>query len=211
MAILLLWTGSSLLFDFPDRCKRLAFHYAVRSVEVTKMLLYFYAHNAVEHQDYFKVLNLAESSDTALMRVKNETVESVFEEIEKRKYQQRHPDAVWNEQEYPRPWRRGVFNQPDEFGNTPLHYAALARSTAVVKLYLNMPGLDLSATNVDGETALDYALEHRDCAMGILEKAPKLSELSPIWKERQGAGFNVNKLERQASIKFISQLRESCS
>ncbi|KAM5350192.1 hypothetical protein ACJ41O_006697 [Fusarium nematophilum] len=208
MATLLLWTGPSLLFDFPDRCKRLAFHYAVRSVEVTKMLLHYYAHNTVEHQDYFEVLNLAESSNSSLARAKSRIVERVFEELGKRKYQLRHPDAVWNEQEYPRPWRRGAFNQQDEFGNTPLHYAALAGSTAVARLYLNMPGLDLSATNVDGETALDYASEHRGCVMAILAKAPGLSASSPR-QESQGAGSKTNKPGRQASIEFISQLGKS--
>ncbi|KAH6953905.1 ankyrin repeat-containing domain protein [Ilyonectria sp. MPI-CAGE-AT-0026] len=209
MAMLLLWTGPSLLFDSPDRCKRLAFHYAVRSVEVTKMLLCYYARNSVEHQAYFDVLNLPESINRPLMKLKNDMVESAWEGLQERKYRSRHPDAAWNEQEYPRPWWRGAFNQPDEFGNTPLHYAALAGSAAVVKLYLNMPELDLSNTNVDGDTVLDYALEHRDCLIAILEKAPELSASNQNRQAPQGVGVSANKSGRQASIEFIDQLDKS--
>jgi len=101
MATLLLWTGPSLLFDSEDKCKRLAFHYAARSVEVTRMLLYFYKHNSVEYEDYFDVLVFDEPSDGTHVRIKNKMIERVSKELESRKYRRSRPDAVWDKDGYP--------------------------------------------------------------------------------------------------------------
>ncbi|TAQ86435.1 hypothetical protein B7494_g5241 [Chlorociboria aeruginascens] len=168
VAALLLLTEPSLLYYFPDQCKRLPFHYAIRSLEVTKLLLRYYKYSSVQHQDYFAVLNPDESSQGSLARVKNDMIENIGERLVKRKYIRSHLNATWGEDEHPKLWRVEALNSRDDFGNTSLHYASLTSCLDVVKLNLDIPNVDLFVQNNDSETALDFAMGNRFCATPLL-------------------------------------------
>lgn len=42
-----------------------------------------------------------------------------------------------------------------------------------------MPDVDIATVNNDGESALDFAIDHPDCLSAISEKAPSLHPKSP--------------------------------
>ncbi|KLU81171.1 hypothetical protein MAPG_00266 [Magnaporthiopsis poae ATCC 64411] len=209
MAILLLWTGPSLLYDFPDRCQRLAFHYAVRSVDVTQMLIRYYQHNAVIHDEYFDVVQCGEEEVSSRIHIVGKMLERVGEEMAKQRHTAAYPDAVWDEHEHPMPWRVGVYNSRDQFGNTPLHYAVVAGCVGVVRLYMDVLGADASVTNNDGETALDFSMAHghRECAAVILEKAPEMAR--GIALDKGFATSNDVLPCRKAAVEFVKELEKT--
>ncbi len=48
-------------------------------------------------------------------------------------------------------------NLKDNLGNTPLHYAVLSSEVDVLKVLLDVKGVDLQQQNVDGQTPLEFA------------------------------------------------------
>ncbi|XP_077220305.1 protein ACCELERATED CELL DEATH 6-like [Tasmannia lanceolata] len=60
-----------------------------------------------------------------------------------------------------RPEHKKLINEPDHEGNTPLHLATQHRFYNIVKLLLAADGVDLTATNKDGLTALDISESDR--------------------------------------------------
>ena len=217
MATLLLWTGPSLLYDFADKCDRLAFHYAARSVEVTRMLLEYHQLGTVNHSQYFDVVEFSEASFAgSISRITGESIEQIGEKLAMRRHLASHPDLIWDHDEFPKPWRVGVCNKPDSFGNTPLHYAALAGCVAVVELYLSTPGVQASATNNDGETALDYGYARGDsaCIRAILAKEPGLVRRQKSLHDRHGSPLSPPEDDqalaiRKAAEAFVDRLGKS--
>ena len=95
-------------------------------------------------------------------------------------------------------------NKPDQFGNTPLHYAALAGFIDVVGLYLMIPGVDVSTANQDGETVLDYAVGNSECVRVIMAKTLGLPR-DRTFDGRGHAATNQTAC-RQAATAFINRL-----
>jgi hypothetical protein len=114
------------------------------------------------------------------------------------RYQKNHHNELIDETTHPRPWRRGLCNARDKYGNTPLHYAALAGNTDVMKQYLEMPDVDPTVCNINGETPFDFSLENRDCGLAI---ASKLRELGVMFED-DGSSVNKPKSEsrREAEV-----------
>ncbi|KAL8303271.1 hypothetical protein RB600_006944 [Gaeumannomyces tritici] len=223
-ATLLLWTGSALLYDFPDLRGRLPFHYAARSVEVTRLLLGYHLQGTVAHGGYFDVVEFGEDAfATSLSRVMGQAVEAIGARRAERRYRAEHPDATALDDgpgTFPKPWRAGMVHSPDHLGNTPLHYAALAGCEGVVRLYLAMvPGVvdDVLRANEDGETALDYAYAAGGdgCVRAILEKVPGLWRGRGRGGDRGGGTASDAKEEKQmtacreAARDFVERLGKS--
>eukprot|EP01130_Rhizamoeba_saxonica_P001452 TRINITY_DN1130_c0_g1_i2.p1 TRINITY_DN1130_c0_g1~~TRINITY_DN1130_c0_g1_i2.p1 ORF type:complete len:143 (-),score=31.94 TRINITY_DN1130_c0_g1_i2:32-460(-) len=49
------------------------------------------------------------------------------------------------------------FNQQDDFGNTPLHYACAGGHPGAVEILLGAPNVDINITNFQGDTPLHRA------------------------------------------------------
>jgi ankyrin repeat protein len=87
----------------------------------------------------------------------------------------------------PEPWGQGLFNAPDQFGNTRLHYAALPGKADVVELYVSMPDIDIV---IRREMALDFVSDGR-CYMAISARCRglrqrKTAQQAPTIETRSG-------------------------
>ena len=205
MAMLLLQAGAILLYDFPDHQERLPFHHAVNSPEVTRVLLHYHSTHEVLTDRYWQVIK---PHSNTLAAIKDEMICYAFEKVQKSRYEKKYPNELIEETTYPRPWRRGFCNARDKYGNTPLHYAALVGNTDVVKQYLEMPDVDPTSCNSDGETPFDFSLENRDIGLAI---AANIRELGVAFED-DGSATNKPKSEsrRQAEV-FVAALREEYS
>jgi ankyrin repeat protein len=203
MATLLLQTGQGLLYDSPDFNERLPFHYAANSPEVTHMLLNYHLHNGIEAQMYFDV---KEPDINTIRQLTNEITEGLMRKLHNHRYARDNPTELVDEDIRPLPWLRGKCSSKDTFGNTSLHYASLAGNVDVVKQYLHVPNIDLSVINNDGETALNFASAHRECAIAIYKKMSELGDDIPEDERFAEAQPNPSRVEAE---QFVAALKES--
>lgn len=126
--------------------------------------------------------------------------------MHKRRYQWEHPDEFINDNNHPLPWRRGLCNAKDKFGNTPLHYAAIVGNADVAKQLLELLDVDPRVCSNNGGSPLRFALEHRDCALAIAAKLSKLGVKAqddgnypegPLSKSRTAAEMFVRALKEE--------------
>jgi hypothetical protein len=131
------------------------------------MLLHYHSRNELDPQKYFQV---KKQNENLTRKVKNQLIKEVMHIIRQRDYADAHPTETVDENIHPLPWWRGTLNARDNFGNTPLHYAAVAGNIEVVELYLELEDVDPSIANNCGEMPLHFAVEQRECALKILRK-----------------------------------------
>jgi ankyrin repeat protein len=199
VAALLLWTRTSPLYSQLDMCDRLAFHYAVHSAPVTEMLLRYHGYGTVERDHYFHTFDPETSLQRYETRKRPRTPphgEEVFAPS-KRRCSGIDSDRC-QLQDSPRP--RVSVNDCDKFGNTPLHYAALVGNLDAVNSYLQIPEIDTSIVNNDGESALDFAVDHLDCVIAIAEKAPGFRRT-----RRAGAQINLDHQRVERKQRLLSK------
>lgn len=55
-----------------------------------------------------------------------------------------------------RPEYKILINEPDSYGNTPMHLATLTNNYEIVEHLLQCEGVDLAVTNREGYTAMDH-------------------------------------------------------
>ncbi len=204
MAMLLLQAGSDQMYDLPDKCERLPFHYAVLSAETIRLLLLYHSTGEVPSNRYWSVEKQRERS---LASLGHEFSNKIWHQISRDRYQKAHPNDIVDDASYPLPWRRARCNAQDKYGNTPLHYAALAGSLEVVKQYLAIPGVDPAVRNNDGETSFDFSLENRDCAIAL---RGRLLELGIQVSDRCSTPIDSKPKSRRAANRFVKALGKSC-
>lgn len=171
MAMLLLQAGSHLMYEYPDKCERLPFHYAVRSAEVVCLLLQCHSTGEIPSERYWSV---EKQRDKSLQALEHEFSSMIWHKILRNRYEKAHPNEVIDDASHPLPWMKGRCNAQDKYGNTPLHYAALAGNAEVVKQYVAVPDVDPNVRNNDGETPFDFSLENRDCALALRARLQEL-------------------------------------
>ncbi|KAI2630746.1 ankyrin repeat-containing domain protein [Hypoxylon sp. NC1633] len=208
LSMLLLYSSNVLVYDYQDALGRLPFHHAANSAEATRVLLRYHLHREVDREKYYQVHDTPRTTVGSLVA---EISGEVWDGILRRRYEEAHPDEVIcvDGAMAPPPWRKDAINSRDKFGNTPLHYAALAGNLEVVTQYLELADIDLSATNNDGDSALDYAVaSNRDCALAI---AKRLAEAASGVPEDIGNPLPEERLpsqDREAAGRFIDGLRD---
>ena len=204
MAMLLLQAGAHQVYDLSDKCERLPFHYAVLSPETVRLLLHYHSTGEISSDRYWGVEEQREESLAALGHA---TVDKIWHEISRDRYQKAHPNEIIDDVSYPLPWMRGRCNAQDKYGNTPLHYAALAGNVEVVNQYVAMPDVDPAVRNNDGETPFDFSLENRDCALVLRDR---LLELGLGVSDTSGnTPMKSKSKSRRAADKFVEALGES--
>ena len=171
LAMLLLQAGSRLMYEYSDKSERLPFHYAVRSAEVVRLLLQYHSTGQISSNRYWSVKKQTENS---LQAREHEFSNKIWHKILRSRYERAHPDEVVDDASHPLPWMKGRCNAQDKYGNTPLHYAALAGNVEVVKQYVALPDVDPTVRNNDGETPFDFSLENRDCALALRGRLQEL-------------------------------------
>ncbi|KAI1406727.1 ankyrin repeat-containing domain protein [Hypoxylon fuscum] len=205
ISMLLLHAGSSLIYDFPDIYGRLPFHYAANSGEVTRVLLRYHLQRDVDLDHYYQTLSPPRPTIDSLV---NDFTEEIWERILRERYQKEHPDEVISEEDAtaPPPWRRDAVNARDKLGNTPLHYAALAGNLDVMRQYFQMPDIDLSAVNNDGESVFDYAAtSNRECALAL---ANRLAETESKVPDGLALEQHLPGQLRKAAQRFVDGLQD---
>jgi hypothetical protein len=201
-AWLMLATGPQLVYGSLDDVDRRPHHYAANSAPVTRLLLAYDQSGNVEHEDYFGVL----FPEPALC-ADAQAQEEVYKE-DCRRY--RAELGLESTMKTNVPWWRGHMLDADKFGNTPIHYAALSGNVDVVCAYLDFPGIDIHASNSDGETALDYAAGHRACETAILEKFPDLvAARHGEWQRPRVEEQAETTACRREAEAFVERLRRS--
>ncbi|KAM3068596.1 hypothetical protein ACMFMG_011125 [Clarireedia jacksonii] len=206
-AIVLLHTGPGLLYDYPDFKERLPWHYAANSSELIHMLLHYHSCNELDPKKYFQVEELNENK---IQQMRYDLIEKCTYIWHQRKYTDAHPGEVVDESAHPLPWRRGACNASDKFGNTPLHYAALAGNVKVVEMYLELEDVDPSVANDCGETALHFAVAQRECAIRILRRLEELGKDVPNEVELERVRTRRSKGWVEGE-KFVAALRDKYS
>ena len=143
--------------------------------------------------------------EKSLEIVKYELSNEISHKILRNRYEEAHPNEVVDDASYPLPWRKGSCNTQDKYGNTPLHYAALAGNVEVVKQYVALPDVDPNVRNNDGETPFDFSLENRDCALVL---RGRLQELG-IEASDSGSSMPMvlRSKSRRAADKFVEALK----
>ena len=203
MATLLLQAGSYQVYDFPDKCKRLPFHYAVLSAETVRLLLHYHSTGEINTDRYRSVEEQRKESLAILVhRITNKT----GHDLSRNRYQKSHPNETIDEESFPLPWRRGLCNAQDSYGNTPLHYAALAGSLDVVKRYIATPDVDPSIRNSDDETPFDFSLKNHDCAIVLRNR---FLELGIEVSENGDGPVRSRSRSRRAADRFVKALGQS--
>jgi ankyrin repeat protein len=200
---ILLQTGPELLYSKPDFQARLPFHYAANSPELTRMLLHYHSRNELDPQKYFQV---KKPNKSLRRQVTNQFVKDVMHIIRQRDYAGAHPTETARENFHPLPWWRGTLNARDNFGNTPLHYAAVAGNIEVIKLYLELEDVDPSIANNRGEMPLHFAVEERECALQILRKLKDLEIEVPNDEELERVRKSKSKSWMEGE-RFVAALR----
>ena len=204
MAMLLLQAGANQLYEFPDRCERLPFHYAVLSAETVRLLLHYHSTGEIFIDRYWSVEKQREKS---LATLSNDIANGVWLKISRDKYQKAHPNEIIDDTSCPLPWRRGRCNAQDKYGNTPLHYAALVGNVEVVNQYVAMPDVDPAVRNNDGETPFDFSLENRNCALVL---RARLLELGiEVFDTSSNTPIKSISKSRRAADKFVKALGRS--
>lgn len=203
MAMLLLQAGSDQMYEFSDQCERLPFHYAVLSAEVVRLLLQYHSTGGVSSDRYWSVEKQREKS---LATLQHEFSNKIWHQVSRDRYQKAHPNEIVDDGSYPLPWRRGRCNARDKYGNTPLHYAALAGNVEVVKQYVAIPDVDPAVRNNDGDTPFDFSLENRNCAIAL---RGRLLELGIEVSDSRSTPIDSKSKSRQAADSFIEALGKS--
>ena len=199
--MLLLQAGSHLMYDYSDKCDRLPFHYAVRSAEVVRLLLQYHSTGEISSNRYWSVEKQRERS---LKSITYKFSNEIWHRVWRYRYEEAHPNEIVDDASYPLPWRQGRCNAQDKYGNTPLHYAALAGNVEVVKQYVATPDVDPTVHNNDGETPFDFSLENRDCALAL---KGRLQELGIEVSDSGSSTPIVSKTRsRRAADKFVEAL-----
>ena len=189
------------MYEYSDKYKRLPFHYAVRSAEVIRLMLQYQSTGEISSNGYWSVEKQREES---LKPVNYESCNKIWHKILRDRYEEAHPNEVVDDASYPLPWRKGRCNAQDKYGNTPLHYAALAGNVEVVKQYVVLPDVDPTVRNNDGETPFDFSLENRDCALAL---KGRLQELGIEVSDSGSSTPIVSKTKsRRAADKFVEAL-----
>ena len=192
------------MYDLSDKCERLPFHYAVLSAETVRLLLLYHSTGEVPSNRYWSVEKQREKSFATL---EHEFSNKIWHQVSRDRYQKAHPNDNVDDTSYPLPWRRGRCNAQDKYGNTPLHYAALAGSVEVVKQYLAIPDVDPAVRNNDGETSFDFSLENRDCAIAL---RVRLLELGIEVSGSSSTPIDSKSKSRRAADRFVKALGKSC-
>ena len=202
MAMLLLQAGSHLTYDYSDKCERLPFHYAVRSAEVVRLLLQYHCTGEIPSDRYWSVEKQRQKS---LQSITYKFSNEIWHRVSRDRYKEAHPNEVVDDASYPLPWRKGRCNAQDKYGNTPLHYAALAGNVEVVKQYVALPDVDPTVRNNDGETPFDFSLENRDCALAL---RGRLQELGiEVFDSGSSTPIVSKTKSRRAADKFVEALK----
>lgn len=202
-ATILLQTGPELLYGKPDSQARLPFHYAANSPELTRMLLHYHSHNEPDPQKYFQV---EKPNKNFTGQVTNQLIEKVMHIVRQRDYADAHPTETVDENIHPLPWWCGALNARDNFGNTPLHYAAAAGNIEVIELYLELEDVDPSIANNCGEMPLHFAVEQRECALKILRKLKDFGMQVPNDEELERVRRSRSKSWMEGE-RFVAALR----
>ncbi|KAI1375024.1 ankyrin repeat-containing domain protein [Hypoxylon crocopeplum] len=208
LSMLMLHSGAIIFYDYPDNWGRLLFHYAANSAEATRVVLRYHMHRDVDSDRYYQVLKPPGSTFGSLVA---EISAGVWESVLKKRYEEEHPYEAIYEQDAtaPPPWRKNAINARDRLGNTPLHYAALAGNLDVVRQYLQLPDINLSAVNDDGESAFDYAVaSNRDCALMIGKRLAETRPRALDDHDDQPPKQHLPSQQREAAQKFVDALKE---
>ena len=204
MAMLLLQAGSRLMYDYSDKRERLPFHYAVRSAEVVRLLLQYHSTGEISSNRYWSVEKQGEKS---LKSITSKLSNEIWHRVPRDRYEEAHPNEVVDDASYPLPWRKGSCNAQDKYGNTPLHYAALAGNVEVVKQYVALPDVDSNVRNNEGETPFHFSLENRDCALVL---RGRLQELGIEASDSGSSTPRVSETKsRQDADEFVKALGQS--
>ena len=204
MAMLLLEAGANQVYELSDKYERLPFHYAILSAETVGLLLHYHSTGEISSDRYWGFEKQREESLAAL---KHKMVNEIWHEISRDRYQKAYPSEIIDDASCPLPWRRGGCNAQDKYGNTPLHYAALAGNVEVVNQYVAIPDVDPAVRNNDGEIPFDFCLENRNCA--VVLKA-RLLELGYEVSDTSGnTPIKSKSRSRRAADKFVKALGQS--
>ena len=98
-------------------------------------------------------------------------------------------------------------DEPDEYGSTPLHYAAL-RGATVSCLLLLQKGADINAVDKHGNTPLAYSVlgKHEGCALILLQKGANVNvDIVPIPAEGEKASGADNEDNPEDQFRYLPE------